>query len=1642
MKCRYIYKNKHIFDNELELDDFLIERRKYESDYGDLVFSKEKGITPKLRTLDIIDHKIKVDSARLDALYEEAKRKAKGRDGEEYLEFRPPYIGVNKWLTGLRTIDQDTGEEKRLYPEFTDEYWVERKQKWTDPLRSGEPLYSEERGVQGRFTKDEIEVFFPGDTFEEKVNNARLLKTNDDPSKDETVILRTLMEKKWEKQNYVGRALHFVMETFFSKYNDEVNVYDLSNEAHDGLPSLKSYIKQQVQDKFRRSMGRNWSDDLLPGTVLDNMIDYADKVYEKMIDKFGEGCEFYPELRITGKIRNVAPKPGDAEYLYGIIDLLVVDKTGQIHIFDYKTSTKPYKDFNSAKKLAFYYQLATYGKLLKNYGLEYRTATIGILPITLTNFHLENREEAIVNPDDAHFVYNGVEYPDEIFKDITGNIFRKNRDFEETIIKNLDDYLPEAIIKDASSDHILEYVDKQMRIWFPEYGKIKTEDEIRKMIEDDGGFQQNADGKFVWKPKGATTSVLTANSEPELFQKVKKRYEDAKKTRAWMASKVADALQTAQHLASESDIDENGKTIKREINLTELIEQIDTMGLEDPTGTMNWFKENLMKYCNEDWEVVRNDAAEKFGMILVRNKTNKQQINVIKMSTSYLRYNRHIGGKDRNSLIGAFQPDITEKADNNSLMLQAVNGNIEMIEAMLVLNNIPSLFTGEYSGAIIGGIQVMNSWRGSGLTASNEELMYCWKKLNKYSKMIDQDNISTGRIRFAKLWQWALSEFNNAMQTNASFQLKNRDAYANSWSALDSCVETDVDTKIREITKIINTMEEKNKGLAEMQGDPSDPEVRLHNELLLALASLKGINFRQQLQDHDKWLEDKTYKSLGNGIQGTYLDNPGNLASETLNLITKQVMQGYQNVRYDMQEPASKLRQLTEKLKAHKNFGWLQKRVSNQTSLYENMIEKGPDGDLYFTDINSSKLDDVEREYLDYVLTLVNKNRYGDKYSDAQLERMKQSHNNQYYMLPLAMAEFESKAYGSNLMDALRDRLKSFNPKQALAEMQAKVEGIFKEDESFDKPDTLFSMNNMFSSGDGEMSKKDRIDYITSKGENYFEHNLEVLALKHKFAYSVQKNINKVFPTIKAAMASLAMQGYSSNKQFVQDREYLENYVKAKIKNQSLHKDDKAKETEQTLSKVRQVASFLSLAFSPVQGLYQTLQGLWQDISLIIRKPDGTQAFTFRNMLDAGKIVYKEMFHYSDTPTKCQLLNELMGVNDMDMNTYSEKLRTDRHGIYNLWNFAFKFTSRPDFYNRMTIIIAKMKADGVWDAYEVKDGKLVYNYKKDTRFSAYAHNQTGSPDYAKQKGLYIAIARQLVKEGVLNPDGTLFKIGDPLPTAYSSQEIESMKDLTDLIYGYYSHEKKSMIHSTWLGALYMQMRTYWSGKKNQYLAPGGVRLQGKWEQAVNEEGQPLFYQVRDGQILYDEEFTTEDTGIPAVQWKGQWQEGIFITLKTMLFDYGFSPEGWKEGWRATFDNEDDNIRTIRQANLKQFVIDLTLFFLIGGLIGGFVMGDWDKELQKEARESDGLGDAMAATAVHIATMSMTQSASDFAWWSSIGGPALQWSPFSFEFGSRFIGRWWNVIMGDPTFYDGITGSFAAGKQLKPLLECIRPDSED
>ena len=60
------------------------------------------------------------------------------------------------------------------------------------------------------------------------------------------------------------------------------------------------------------------------------------------------------------------------------------------------------------------------------------------------------------------------------------------------------------------------------------------------------------------------------------------------------------------------------------------------------------------------------------------------------------------------------------------------------------------------------------------------------------------------------------------------------------------------------------------------------------------------------------------------------------------------------------------------------------------------------------------------------------------------------------------------------------------------------------------------------------------------------------------------------------------------------------------------------------------------------------------------------------------------------------------------------------------------------------------------------------------------------------------------------------------------------------------------------------MRTYWSAKKNQYLASqGSNQIKGRFVQAKNDEGKLLFYQVKEnGEVDTDAELTDLDTGVP------------------------------------------------------------------------------------------------------------------------------------------------------------------------------------
>ena len=75
--------------------------------------------------------------------------------------------------------------------------------------------------------------------------------------------------------------------------------------------------------------------------------------------------------------------------MVGVIDLLVLDASGNVHLVDYKTGLVPYMDFDSAKKLTFKYQMATYHRILSNLGLSTVDTKIYISPIKVNNLRQE-----------------------------------------------------------------------------------------------------------------------------------------------------------------------------------------------------------------------------------------------------------------------------------------------------------------------------------------------------------------------------------------------------------------------------------------------------------------------------------------------------------------------------------------------------------------------------------------------------------------------------------------------------------------------------------------------------------------------------------------------------------------------------------------------------------------------------------------------------------------------------------------------------------------------------------------------------------------------------------------------------------------------------------------------------------------------------------------------------------------------------------------------------------------------------------------------------------------------------------------------------------------------------------------------------
>lgn len=1593
MSCSYTYKG-HAIGNIRQLDDFLLSRKIFESTLGDVVFSKNS--TKQLASMNKINI-INKDAEDLGKRYAEAKANAQVIDGEEVLKATRPYVGVSEFMSGLRN---DQG--KLWFPEFTTEYWANQYINWSN----------------GNYTQDEKNVFFNGDeskVYSLELGNQKEWRNLDGSLKDtfgsaEQNKFRQLMEDKWKHQASYGNDIHAILQNYFSKTSTGKYRYELWEESPMQLANSIKYLRKHGL------ISNSMTDE-----KINSILTIAKELKEQLQTKYGKNCAFYPEITVSADLNHEYEGRDDLKVL-GRLDLLVIDENGIPHIFDYKTSPKSYIDYASAKKLTFTYQQAIYERMLRRYGFNTLGTDINIIPLKLDGFRKEGND----------WVYDDVIKGDNILiQDIT-ELANK-----ETVGNNIDEYIEAPLVIDGNAESTIETVTKQMQKCFTNYGKVKTDEEIKALIDKQGGFKVNDQlGTLEFQPKGWTRTISVkneGNAEAELFKKVKQFITGQKERSLKNTQTIIKALREAQ---SE-----------------------DSRTLQLPNNMSDWLKTRLSKYCSSSWEVMNTpaqDIAEQFGIILLYNKTI-DVVEVVKISNSDLYY-QHSWGQGRTNLLGSKEADLNEDSKSDSLILKAVTGNIELMETMAVLNTM------EFNKPLqIANIAVLNPIYGQGTEAnSNKELMYNWQKLRQTFDL-EGDNKFGDSIKLLSLAEKTNIEYQDIMsRVNDRWQQQNLANFKPAFTQLQGALIPnnteesinalmDIKAKLEKsfgMSKdIITKGENTGKSIyADYQNYDQQYVKTLYQMVLRSIAELSGLDIRQEVKAHDNWLD--SVNILNNGVSGNYIDNAGNFKNRLLNQVTSIALEGYQNARDTIYSRVRKLTAAVEELKRQEGYNVVKEHTfGNQTSLYDGMMEFTADGDLRFVNpwSNDCHLNPAKKEFLKKAILEFNKDSHPD-WSQQTVESKIATNDTEFFQVPLLEASFASKVNTDGWLGWLKNKLKMFTSKKNFKEALEQFQTQWltdKVDQAQSTDGEIFKALNRMDQGHG-MDRIQMIENLRKKhGDGFFERDIERLLGAHIMAYSTQQVMESRLPLIKAAYISLAVMGNNQGQDYSSDEKFIKEYVQSKINHLSIT-DPKLRKIKGALGMLQQGASWMALAFSPLQMTYQSLEGIWKDAKLIITKPDGKETFTLKNMKDSAKIVYKELFNYSDIPSVTEAINAVFGINDMDSISFAQNNSSNTNGFFNFFGrTAYHFASRPDFYNRMTIFVSQMLHDGSYYAHSVdKNGILHYDMKKDERFKALFNSPKNSEAYNKAFSLYLATAQQLVREGATNPDGSLFKVDldkPNLPKAYSNKESESMKAIGDTMYGYYDNSKKSLMQATMLGGLIMQMKTYWSSKKNQYLAPGGIKAQGKWEQMVSPNGKKCFYSLNDeGKIdknsMPVEEGDPRASKVPFMQWKGKFEEGVLITLWDIIKRTKKHHGNIKQAWKEKI-NGNDELSKLYASNIKLLISDMLGYILIGGLISALLKGFADDEIKK-ARKSKHFEDALSATGANFLYKTVYNSALDMHFFKSIFETSIDWNPFSLSFMSSQVSNAWDMVMGDQSFSKTVCGAFSATRQLRPMFTCL------
>lgn len=1266
-------------------------------------------------------------------------------------------------------------------------------------------------------------------------------------------------------------------------------------------------VHKVAEEYFKNPDSFN-EDDLAISTGLDiSVIRYLKNGFNTVKNNITGVGENYRDYKFITEY-SIASEDGDEMNIVGRLDLIAVSPEGEIEIFDFKVSDKPYGAWSSAKRINIDYQLVGYRALLANKGFKQAAnASLNIIPITIKDIDFEN---ATFQHVDMGSIINRTLEGDRRQLDFVNGNYTRN------INRYIKDNIPEIIQNTDFSDDI----NKNISLAFGKLSEVTPS----QFIKSKHYIKKDDIGTYFYD-----RTVTDDNGKNPKVYITKENRED----------KVTEYLAKLHEYNTSTFFDDVFKEIRRIQGMPK--ESRENTSLFENSRYKSIIKGRLIRtfepyLFNEDWEIMEYPELYQMGIYAFKNKHTKI-VNIITLT------NLHLDSKldlpnDRTSLFGKFDTDSVFDRNLGGLLLKGNNGNALLMITMLALNASDGIF----NNYRIGNIQIMNHATGNSITRDDEILT---KNFNVLCDRLNIENNFKKGIKFAD----RLEVIYNLFTTFTSTVPAATRNFAERASAIfaDAPDSLTKEMKIEMLENILNLMLQDSK-FASIINDPNrsfeNPVIRVYTQVQEALLHYKDIHDNT---DEDLITVDLNFKDLKRnlGVTGSYFDNPSNIENATFRKMVEITQGAFDKTRFKFME--FKQDQLKRVLKLYEDKGMSKvKRYTFQDArhAYDNMWVRDSNGKITkdfqvknpYTD---NTLTSAEKEFLKAFLWNINRHKVGldgtmteeQGVQNPEVQRLMAT--GEYFRVPLMkgqtlsrMTNQKFKIWANQVWDEQLNQLDMTEEEELAYKATHKDLSSYKE------------MYNRF-----DISESKREELLDEYDTGYFETNLELVEACFQHAIIRKFEFDKILPIIEAVRNVIGLRAYNLNVELPELNKAIDEYVRLVIFSESPYKD------KNTLIKVANtlahVTRFNFLGFNYKSLIREPLQGFFMMSTRALTRAMGENSAKLSDVMWAYKYVFSTLPSTGgDNFEMIELLNMMYRMANMEPNALAVLTCSDQKGKNWLVNKgAYAATSMPDFLNRMVFLIAQMKHDGCIDAHYMRDGKLVYDWTKDKRFKEFAKGPTNSkhPKYNEQKALYIRAWTEF------NQQGYNLKFGDPLPMAYTQKESSSIKDCSDSLFGHFDSNDKMRLNNFSYGRIAFQFRTFFSATRERWYGKGHIDPnKGELRHKVNENGELLYNKIiehEDGSVELIE--TTEKTDLPVMEFTGRFVEGM---VQSTLYYAGYILKKYVKG---ESDFTLDYLKE-RKANTKQALLEIFLHMLISMLVAYMISSaaEDDKELPKDINQ--------------------------------------------------------------------------------------------